>query len=101
VKSISGLEIEIHQDDLQHAMDGHSEINLEKVKLTLKNPSRIVESKKQNGTCLFYSIKIESGGVDIFICVVVAVIKQGKGKIVTAYETETFKNGKILFSSEG
>lgn len=66
-------------------------------RLTLAKPFRIIESKKQNGTCLFYSFKIETKDGDIFICVVVAVIGLGKGKIVTAYEASSFKSGKVLY----
>ena len=58
IKSLGGLEIEIHQTDLDHAIEVHIEINLAKIRNTLTNPSRVIESKKQNGSCLFYSMKI-------------------------------------------
>ncbi|MBK7959976.1 MAG: hypothetical protein IPK04_01345 [Bdellovibrionales bacterium] len=45
VSSVGGLEIEIRTDDLQHAMDGHPEVTIDKVRSTLKDPSKVIQSK--------------------------------------------------------
>lgn len=100
IKSLGGLEIEIYRSDLEHAIEGHIEINLDKIKNTLANPSRVIESKKQNGSCLFYSMKIENNDGEIYICVVVATTIAGKGKMITAYESDRYKDGKVLYPSE-
>ena len=53
------LEIEIWSDDFQHAIDGHPEVTIEKVKGALKNPSRVLRSKGSSNTCLFYRIVLK------------------------------------------
>jgi hypothetical protein len=45
-------------------------------------------------------MKIESEDGEIYICVVVATTIVGRGKIITAYESDRFKDGKILYTSE-
>lgn len=45
-------------------------------------------------------MKLISEDEEFYICVVVAVKILGIGKIITAYETEVIKNGKILFQRE-
>ncbi|UXR63779.1 hypothetical protein EZJ49_11960 [Bdellovibrio bacteriovorus] len=101
VDSIGGLKVEIWGEDLEHAILGHPEVTIQRVKETLSAPSRVVQSKSSNNACLFYSIEIKGNDVEnIFFCVVVAVKDSGVGKIITAYETDFMKTGKELFSKE-
>lgn len=95
------LEIEIWSDDFQHAIDGHPEVTIEKVKGTLENPSRVLRSKGSSNTCLFYSVGTKiSETENLYFCVVVAVIGSCKGKLVTAYDADFIKNGTELYSKK-
>jgi len=99
VASVGGLEIEIWSDDLDHAISGHPEVTLVKVKDTLKDPSRVVQSKSSSNACLFYSVEIKISETEsIYFCVVVAAVAQGNGKMITAYEADFMKTGQELYS---
>ena len=95
------LEIEIWSDDLDHAIKGHPEVTIDKVKETLKDPSRVVQSKTSSSRCLFYSILIKTSETEtLYFCVVVQVKDSGKGKMITAYDADYMKSGTELFSKE-
>lgn len=101
IKAAKGLIIEVWDTDYQHALDGHPEVNIDKIKESLTNPYRVVKSKKSNVACLFYSIElveeVEGGEPKrTYFCVVVRVLSDGKGKVETAYETTYMKTGDIL-----
>jgi hypothetical protein len=99
VRSIGGLVIEIWSEDLKHAIDGHPEVTIEKVKDTLKDPEKVIQSRNSGNACLFYSIQIGiRGAEDLFFCVVVAITSSGIGKMVTAYDADFIKTGKVLYS---
>lgn len=102
VSSIGGqLEIEIWSDDLQHAIDGHPEVTIEKVRETLKDPSKVIQSKSLANACLFYSVEIKISDTEsLYFCVVAAVTGSGKGKLVTAYDADFIKTGKELYSKK-
>lgn len=99
VDAVGGLKIQIWREDLQHALNGHPEVTIDKVKDTLKNPLKIIKSKTSNRVCLFYSFEIEDEASSeiMYFCAVVGVIKEGIGKLETAYETTYIKKGKVLF----
>jgi hypothetical protein len=95
------LQIEIWLADFQHAVSGHPEVTIEKIRQTLKKPSRVIQSKNSDQVCLFYSLKVETEDSQIlYFCVVIAVVMSGKGKLVTAYETDFIKTGTLLFSKD-
>ena len=100
VSSMAGqLEIEIWSEDLEHAISGHPEVSIDKIKETLKDPSRVIQSKSSGNTCLFYSFKSKiSETENLFFCVVVAVVTNRKGKMITAYDADFIKTGKVLFA---
>ena len=101
VKSVGNLKIEIWTSDFQHALDGHPEVTLEKNKTALKDPFKVIESKKSSRVCLFYSIPIVDATFgQIYFAVVVGVTGAGKGKLETAYETTFIKSGTVLWSKE-
>ena len=102
VKAAGGeLEISIWSQDYQHALDGHPEVNLDRIRNALLDPIRVVKSKHSENACLFYSFELEDENLGkIFFCVVVAVTSDGIGKMVTAYETTFFKSGIVLFDKE-
>ena len=102
VSSMGGqLDIEIWSDDLQHAIDGHPEVTLDKVKSTLKDPSKVIQSKSSKNACLFYSVEIKiNESESLYFCVVVAVIGSGRGKLVTAYDADFIKAGSELYSKK-
>lgn len=101
VNSIGGLEIEIWSDDLDHAISGHPEVTMDKVRRALKDPSRVIQSKSSGNACLFYSVEVKISDTEsLYFCVVVAVTKTGVGKMVTAYDADFIKSGKVLFSKE-
>lgn len=101
VSTVGGLEIEIWTDDLQHAIDGHPEVTIDKVRGTLKDPSKVIQSKSSTNSCLFYSVEIKiSDSESLFFCVVVAVTGSGRGKMVTAYDTDFMKTGAELYSKK-
>lgn len=102
VSSMGGqLDIEIWSDDLQHAIDGHPEVTIDKVKATLKDPSKVIQSKTSTNACLFYSVEIKmSESESLYFCVVVAVVGSGKGKLVTAYDADFIKTGTELYSKK-
>ena len=47
VKSVGNLKIEIWTSDFQLALDAHPEVTLEKIKTSLKDPFKVIESKKK------------------------------------------------------
>jgi hypothetical protein len=102
VKTKDGLKIEIWDVDFQHALEGHPEVTLERIKETLRNPIKVIQSKKSNRACLFYRLEIEDHPEfgKIYFCVVVGVLGDGKGKLETAYETTFIKSGTILYPKE-
>ncbi|MFN8944971.1 MAG: hypothetical protein ACK5WZ_10155 [Pseudobdellovibrionaceae bacterium] len=102
VSSMGGqLDIEIWSDDFQHAIDGHPEVTIDKVKATLKDPSKVIQSKSSANACLFYSVEIKiSESESLYFCVVIAVIGFGKGKLVTAYDADFMKTGTELYSKK-
>ncbi len=95
------LEIEIWSEDLEHAINGHPEVTIEKVKQTLKDPSKVIQSKSSANACLFYSVEIKISETEsLYFCVVVAVIGSGQGKLVTAYDADFMKSGIELYSKK-
>jgi len=102
VAAEAGLEIQIWTSDFQHALEGHPEVTLERVRIALKNPVKVVKSKRSNRVCLFYSLEVrdEQFGT-IYFCVVVGVIGKGRGKMETAYETTYIKDGDVLLDKGG
>lgn len=99
VKTKDGLIIEIWDIDFQHALEGHPEVTLERIKATLNDPLKVVRSKKSNRVCLFYKLEIEDRPDfgKIYFCVVVGVLGKGKGKLETAYETTVIKSVTTLY----
>ncbi len=103
VEALGELKIEIWDVDFQHALEGHPEVTLERIQKALKSPVKIVESKHSKRSCLFYNLELKDDPIfgDIYFCVVVAVLKEGSGKMETAYETTYVKKGKVLFETGG
>jgi hypothetical protein len=101
VESFGKLKVEIWTSDFQHALEGHPEVSLDKIKTALKDPFKVIESKKSSRVCLFYSIPIlDLTFGQIYFAVVVGVTGPGKGKLETAYETTYIKSGTVLWSKE-
>ena len=102
VISLGTLKIQIWQEDFQHALDGHPEVTLDRVRNVLQQPMKVVESKHSKNACLFYSMECtdEITKEKTYFCVVVAVTGSGEGKLETAYETTYIKTGKIIFGKE-
>ena len=99
IDAIGNLKIEVWSDDFQHALEGHPEVTIERVRSALKNPVKVVQSKYSAVACLFYSYECcdEKEGASIYFCVVVALFKEGKAKLETAYEKTYMKAGTVLF----
>ncbi len=99
VGSVGGLKIQIWHEDFQHALDGHPEVTLDRIRGVLQQPIKVVESKHSRNSCLFYSVEMtdEKTGEKSYFCVVVAVIGSGTGKMETAYETTYMKSGRVIF----
>jgi hypothetical protein len=101
VSSVGGLAIEIWSEDLAHAISGHPEVTLDKVKETLKDPEKVIQSKSSGNACLFYSVEVKVSETEsLFFCVVVGVKKSGVGRMITAYDADFMKSGKELYSKE-
>ena len=99
VDSVGGLKIQIWSEDLAHAISGHPEVTIDKVRETLKNPMKVVQSKSSKNACLFYSIEIKLSETEsIYFCVVVGVTESRVGKLITAYDADFMKTGKELYS---
>jgi len=102
VDAVGGLKVEIWTSDFQHALEGHPEVTLDRIRQALESPGQVIESQKSNRVCLFYSIGVKDREFGlIYFCVVVGVVRAGKGKLETAYETSYIKNGKVLFKKGG
>lgn len=99
VDAIGGLRIQIWREDLQHALEGHPEVTMDRVKAALQDPIKVIQSKRSNRVCLFYSFESfdEVSQERIYFCAVVGVTGPGLGKIETAYETTYVKNGTVIF----
>ncbi len=99
VDAVGDLKIQIWDVDYQHALDGHPEVSIERIKEALKNPIRIIKSQHSARACLFYKLEIKDDPQfgNIYFCVVVGVLGQGLGKMETAYETTYIKKGEVLF----
>ena len=97
-----GLKIEIWDVDFQHALDGHPEVSIERIRGALKAPLKVIKSKWSNRACLFYSLELDNHPTfgKVYFCVVVGVDGSGKGKMETAYETTDIKSGEILYEQE-
>lgn len=92
VESVGGLKIQIWSEDLDHAIQGHPEVTLDKVEETLKEPYEVVQSKSSNSVCLFYSVEVKIGNNEsLYFCVVVALSVSGQGRMITAYDTDFVK----------
>jgi len=93
VETEQGLKIQIWDVDFQHALDGHPEVTIERIRKSLISPV------KSNRACLFYNLEIENDPEfgEIYFCVVVGVLGDGIGKMETAYETTYTKSGKVLY----
>ncbi len=102
VQTKQGLKIEIWDVDFQHALDGHPEVTIERIRNSLIDPIKVVKSKKSNRVCLFYNLEIENDPEfgTIYFCVVIGVLSDGIGKMETAYETTFVKSGDVLFEKE-
>ena len=99
VDSVGGLKIQIWSDDLAHAISGHPEVTLDKVRSTLMAPARVIQSKSSGNACLFYSVEIKLSDTErIYFCVVVGVVGAGFGKMITAYDADFMKTGKSMYS---
>jgi hypothetical protein len=97
IDAAAGLEIQIWTSDFQHALEGHPEVSLERVRNALRNPIKVIKSKKSNRVCLFYSLEVQDEQFGtIYFCVVVGVLGKGVGKLETAYETTYIKSGDVL-----
>jgi len=97
IEAEAGLEIQIWTSDFQHALEGHPEVSLERVRNALRNPIKVVKSKKSNRVCLFYSLEVQDEQFGtIYFCVVVGVLGNCIGKLETAYETDYIKSGEVL-----
>lgn len=93
----AGLKIQIWTSDFQHALEGHPEVSLERVRNALKDPIKVVKSKKSNRVCFFYSLEVQDEQFGtIYFCVVVGVLGKGVGKLETAYQTTYIKSGEVL-----
>jgi hypothetical protein len=98
IETDQGLKIQIWDVDFQHALEGHPEVTIERIKNTVKNPIKVVQSKRNNGACLFYNFEMDDPEFGkVYFCVVVGVLGDGKGKMETAYETTFIKKGTVLF----
>ena len=102
VNGSGGLLIEIWDVDFKHALDGHSEVTIERIRKALIEPVKVVQSQWSKTACLFYNLEIKDDPDfgNIFFCVVVGVTGQGKGKMETAYETTVTKNGTVLLENK-
>lgn len=102
VKSKGGLQIEIWDVDFQHAQLGHPEVTLERIRATINDPFKVIQSKRSNRVCLFYKLEIDDHPDfgKTYFCVVVGVLGDGKGKLETAYETTVIKTGTTLYDKE-
>lgn len=103
VEGNGGLKIQIWDIDYQHALDGHPEVSLDRIRVALKNPVTVIKSQYSERVCLFYKLEIKDDPQfgNIYFCVVVGVLGDGVGKMETAYETTYVKKGQILFTQQG
>lgn len=94
-----GLKIQIWNVDYQHALAGHPEVSIERIKEALMKPVKVIKSQHSERVCLFYNLEIKDDPVfgNIYFCVVVGVMGNGVGKMETAYETTYIKKGQPLF----
>ena len=101
VIAIGDLKIEIWTSDFQHALQGHPEVTIEKVREAVIKPAQVIQSRKNNLVCLFYSSGLMSKEFGtIYFCVVVRILLKGSGKLETAYETNYIKSGINLLCSK-
>lgn len=100
IQTKQGLKIEIWDIDFQHALEGHPEVTIDRIKNALNDPIQVIQSKTSNRACLFYNLEVEDHPEfgKIYFCVVVGVLNDGKGKMETAYEANYIKKGTVLFN---
>ena len=99
ITSVSGIVIEISESALGHALEGHPEVTLDMVRRTCEAPSVVIKSKKNNTVCLFYRVLGTHSEEEMFFCVVIESHRPGRGRMLTAYETNFIKSGDILFDN--
>lgn len=101
IDAVGGLKIEIWSGDFQHALEGHPEVTIENIRQTVKDPFKVVQSKRSNRACLFYSFEAKVDNAEtIYFCVVVSLLDEGRGKLETAYEADYVKTGTVLFEKK-
>lgn len=67
VEAEAGLEIQIWTSDFQHALEGHPEVTLDRVRNALKNPIKVVKSKKSNQFAFSTLSKFRTNNSERFI----------------------------------
>lgn len=96
LKDFQGRDIQLLNESWEHIQDGHPEIHLEDIKLTLKDPSEVRECPRQGFVELFYRLKSHAKGKIRFTVVVVKVMSDGNF-ISTAMTTKSMREGRILY----
>lgn len=101
IDAAAGLTIEVWSLDFAHAVNGHPEVTLDKIRKTLNRPSKVIQSNSSTNVCLFYSIEFKVSETEyLYFCVVVGVKKSGRGRVITAYNTDYIKTGILLYEGE-
>lgn len=101
LKDIHNRQIRLTQERQEHIEKNHIEMfgQVDKVFDTLSNPDIIVKSKTDPDVELFYRHYDNTPVTKKYLCIVVKVLV-GDLFIITAFFTDTIKNGKILWKKK-
>lgn len=92
-----GQSIRLTEERFNHILE-HPEMKrmARSIKETLLEPQRVIQSVSDKDASLYYRFYIGTKVGDKYLCVVVKTIKQDSF-ILTAYLTDSFKKGDIIW----
>jgi hypothetical protein len=92
--------IHLSEESYRHILFAHSEITLEMIQDTLRNPIEVRESNVNSQATLYYSLKLVTELKTRYICVVVKLTSKNELFIQTAMTTSSIKNGHVIFKKK-
>lgn len=98
---LGNIEVELTQEALDHALEKHEEVTVERIESAVTNPDLVILSQKNSYTILLYKLEGQQyEGEDLFFSVVVKKNSSGPASVVTAYETTKIKKGEVLYKKQ-
>jgi len=97
-----GRSVRLTAERLEHLESDHPEMRgqLAKIEQTLREPERVIQSRSDPAVRLYYRLYAATPVTRKHLCVVVKSSSQEDAFVVTAYFTNTLKQGDVLWATE-